>query len=389
MKKYIDKIFNSLVDWIFRKKSLNYILGVVIFFTLRELTAIGRGEDIIEFFNTVQEKNEDGWIFWSCAIGKMIFGGGSYFVVGVVLLLIFAIFILKKTELIQANSGEKFDSIIKNLKEKNQNQKVELQDLELSQEELEFKKNELKKFLDKVNNTLQSKNISKEELIKRVTGKLKALLIYKSYELPPKTIRDEVYPALGVQNVSSGLSIIPPQKLNQKLSEEKLIEWFKSEINKRVPIDYEYNISLIAVVDLTKMSVYKKLEPYRRFNRTYLDKIRIEDLLTLREIESFLYKEEKLSSKEIIQIPNITFLIEDYNISKEEMESLFKYNDNILTEIKNTLGVATLVTTDFAVISPETIISSIDDYVAEPQNVAEIIIRNATFWKDYFERKIN
>lgn len=388
MKKYFEKIFNSLVDWIFRKKSLNYILTLIVAFTLRELTAIGAGEEIIEFLNTIQQNNEDSWIYWFCAIGKIVFGGGSYFVVRTALFLVLAIFILKRTELIQANSGVKFNSIIDNLKEKNKTQKTQLQNLEISQEELEFKKNELKKFLDKVNDTLQSKNISKEELIKRVTGKLKAILIYKSFELKPKTIRDEVYPALGVQNVSSGLSIIPPQKLNQKLSDQKLIEWFKSEVNKRIPADYEYNISLIAVVDLTKMSVYKKLEPYRRFKRTYLDKIRIEDLLSLREIESFLYQEEKLSSKEIIQIPNITFLIEDYNISKEEMVSLFKYNDNILTEIKETLGVTKLETTDFATITQGTIIPAIDNYVQDPEKVSEIIIRNAKFWKDYFDRKV-
>ena len=165
MKKYFEKIFNSLVDWIFRKKSLNYILGVVIAFTLRELTAIGAGEDIIEFLNTVQEITQDDWVFWLCAIGKVVFGGGSYFVVGVALSLILAIFILKRPELIQANSGVKFNSIIDNLKEKNKTQKAQLQNLEISQEELEFKKNELKKFLDKVIDTLQSKNISKEELI--------------------------------------------------------------------------------------------------------------------------------------------------------------------------------------------------------------------------------
>lgn len=386
--KYFDKLFSSFIDWVFRKKSLNYILLVVVLFTLRELTAIGAGESITQFVEKVQKKNPEGWLYWLAEIGELVFGQGSYIVLIISLILILAIVLIKRTELIQATSGENFQSIIRSLEEKNKTQQGELKNLELSQEQLELKRNELTVFLDKVNDTLQSKNISKEELIQRMANKLKAILIYKSFENTPKTIRDKVYPDLGVQNVSSGLSIIPPQKLDQNLSDKRLIEWFKSEIDERLPDDYEFNFSLIAVVDLTKMSVYKKLEPYRRFNRTYLDKLRIEDLLSMREIESYLYREEKLSSKDIIEIPNITFLIDGHIVSKEEIEKLFKNNDTIIQAIKEKVGSQQLKTTDFATITDETIINAISNYVSDPEEVTQIIKSNSLFWKNYFEKKI-
>jgi len=387
-QKYFNKLYNSFVDWVFRKKSLNYILLIIVVFTLKELTAINAGESITQFVENVQTKNPQGWIYWLAEIGELVFGQGSFTVLIISLILIFAIALLKRTELIQATSGEKFQSIIQGLEEKNKAQQGELENLELTKEQLDLKRNELKVFLDKVNDTLQSKNISKEELIKRMANKLKAILIYKSYENTQKTIRDEVYPDLGVQNVSSGLSIIPPQKLNQNLSDKKLIDWFKNEIDKRLPEDYEFNFSLIAVVDLTKMSVYKKLEPYRRFNRTYLDRLRIEDLLSMREIESYLYREEKLSSKDIIEIPNITFLIEDFRVSREEMEKLFKNNDTIIQSIKDQTDNQKLKTTDLATISDKTIVNAINNYVDNPEEVAQILKSNSLFWKNYFERKL-
>ena len=386
--KYFDKLYNSFIDWVFRKKSLNYILLVIVLFILRELTALGAGEAITQFVDDVQAKNPDRWIYWLAEIGELVFGQGSYTVLVISFILILAIVLLKRTELIQATSGEKFQSIIQGLEDKTEAQQGELENLELTQEQLELHRNELKVFLDKVNDTLQSKNISKEELIKRMANKLKAILIYKSFENTPKTIRDEIYPDLGVQNVSSGLSMIPPQKINQNLSDKKLIDWFKNEIDKRLPENYEFNFSLIAVVDLTKMSVYKKLEPYRRFNRTYLDKLRVEDLLSMREIESYLYREEKLSSKDIIEIPNITFLIEDYKVSREEMEKLFKNNDTIIQSIKDQIESEQLKTTDLATISDETIINAIKKYVANPEEVVQIIKSNSLFWKNYFEKKI-
>ena len=105
----------------------------------------------------------------------------------------------------------------------------------------EEKNEEYRKFLDKINFTLQEKNISKEELIKKISNKLKAIILYKSFEQGPqhdKKIRDGVYKTLGVQNISSGLSIIPPQRINQKLSEEQLLNWFHEELQNGIPGDY-------------------------------------------------------------------------------------------------------------------------------------------------------
>ncbi|MEN8250700.1 MAG: hypothetical protein ABFS32_17335 [Bacteroidota bacterium] len=386
--RYLDKFCYSFIDWLFRKKTLNYILYISVLFAFKELSAISAGEGISEFISTIQERYPDGCVFWAAGLSKVVLGQGSLLVLGITFLVMLLIVNLKRTELIQATSGEQFGAIIEELKEKNLNQQQALENLELDQEQLEFKKNELKKFLDKVNDTLQAKNISKEELIRKVSNKLKAILIYKSYENPPKTIRDEIYPAIGVQNISSGLSMIPPQKLDQHLSDQKLIEWFKSTITENLPEDYEYNFSLIAVVDLTKMAVLKKLEPYRRFNRTFLDRIRVEDLLPLREIESYLFREEKISSKQIIEIPNITFLIEDYIVTKEELERLFKNNDTIINQVREAVDSDQLITTDFAIISNETISAAIEPYVENPEEVTEAIKRNAQFWKDYFDGRI-
>jgi len=386
--KYLDKIYFSVIDYLFRKKSLNFILYVLIVFILTELTAISTSKSLIDFFNELKTEIHSKIFYWIIRILETIYVSGSYLSLVISIGLFILVFYLRRTELVEAKSGEKFKKVIDGLKKKNKEIYKALEQAQNNTELESRKKEEYRKFLDKINHTLQSENISKEELIKKVASKLKALIIYKSYEDQQKIIRDQIYSELGVVNISSGLSIIPPNRLNQKLSDAKLLNWFKKEVEKRIPDTYDYNFSIVAVVDLTKITAYKRLKPFRRINRTYLDKIRIEDLVSLREIESYLYTEKNISSKEIIETASVGFLIDSNLITTEDYEILKKNNDKIIAEINERLGSNNIRTTQFANIENSTLNSILSRYIENPEEITLSIKTNAQFWKDYFEKNI-
>jgi hypothetical protein len=389
--KYLDKLYYSFIDYIFRKKSLNFTIYVLITFAIAELTAIGSGEGLSNFINELKTHYESGIIYWILRLIETFFVEGSKFVLGVTIVLIIIISFVRRSEISKASSGERFNLIINQLEKEKEETKKKLKKAKTSTKTEITKKEEYKKFLDKINYTLQEKNISKEELIKKVSSKLKAIILYKSYEEGPQTdkkIRDFVYPHLGVTNISSGMSIIPPNRLNQRLTDKQLLDWFKKEVEKNIPQEYDYNFPIVAVLDLTKITAYKRLKPYRRFNRTYLDKIRIEDLVSMRELESYLYREKNISSKEIIETPSIIFLIDNDLISTEDYENLKKQNEKIITEIKELIGVDNLETTQFANMTDENLNQILGKYIENPENITENIKKNSAFWRNYFNKKM-
>ncbi len=390
-KKYFDKLYFSFIDYLFRKKSLNFIIYVLIAFAIRELTAISAGEAIARFLSEVKQEYSESFIYWGLRLAEVLLVDGSHLVLGVTLFLILVVGYLRRTEISKASSGEKFKLIIEGLEEKKLLAEQKLEEVKTEAEIASLQKVEYKRFLDKINHTLQEKNISKEELLKKVSSKLKAIILYKSYEEGNqlnKLIRDNVYPELGAVNIASGLTIIPPDKINQKLSEKRILEWFKNQVESKVPENYDYNFPIIAVVDLTKITAYKRLKPFRRINRTYLDKIRIEDLISLRELESYLYQEKNISSKEVIEIASVGFLIDSDLITTEEYERIKKDNSKIISEIHNLVGVDQLKTTQFANLEDATLNAVLSKYVSNINEVILSIKNNAQFWKEYFDRKL-
>lgn len=285
---------------------------------------------------------------------------------------------------------EEYD-IINDYKRKYEEQLNNVKKLIGEREKVTFEKSELKKFLDKINETLQKENISKEELIKNISSSLKAIIFFKTSEDTSKKralFLNHVYPNMGIISIRSGLSILPPKRVPQNLSNTKILEWFKKELEKRIPKDYEYNIPLISVINLNETKSFKRLESFRKIQFSYLDNIPIEEIAPAQEIINYLQKKKNLSPKDIIEMPNILFLVEDYFIKRTDLEILRRDNDKILDAIKKAIKSEEIKTTDLATVEEGLLSDILKKYVSEPEKIAKRIKDNAIFWKSYFEHRL-
>lgn len=287
---------------------------------------------------------------------------------------------------------KEYEKIIDDYRNRYEDEVNRSKKLQSEKEKLRFEKTEYRKFLDKINETLKRENISKSELMKGISSSLKAIVFFKTWE---DTIQkralfvDKAYPDIGVICIRSGLSILPPRRVPQEFSNKKIIKWFKKELEKRVPKGYEYNIAFITVINLIEATYFRRLGRIReRGQFSFLDKIPIEELLPAKEVINYLKKKKNLSPKDIIEIPNIVFLVEDYMITKSDYEKLKKNNEKIIKQIKKKTKSEELKTTDLASVDLKLMQTILRKYVSDSKKIAERVKSNASFWKDYFEHRL-
>ena len=85
----------KILSIIFRRKTINSILFILVAATIRELAAIGASEEIIEFCNKIQEQNPDNFLYYVALIIEFVFGKGSLITLFVLIGLIMLFSILK------------------------------------------------------------------------------------------------------------------------------------------------------------------------------------------------------------------------------------------------------------------------------------------------------
>jgi len=252
----------------------------------------------------------------------------------------------------------------------------------------------LKRMVDNIGVTLVKENISKEDILKNITNPLKAIIFLKYWEDLDKKryiIRDKIYPKIHAYHIKGGLRIIPPAYVPQDKSNPELIKWFKKQINDNVPLNYEYNIPLVCPVNLTDINAFKNLN--KRFERghfDWLENVPAKDIAPTDMLINYLETKKNISTRELIDIPNIMFLVDDNQISLEDKSILENKSNKIIDDIKNHLQIQDLKTTDLANIDDKelTIILS-DNNVKRPLNVSTMLINNAKLWKIVLDRKLN
>lgn len=112
MENKKDYIFQKIIDWIFRKKSILYLLVMALF---RELAAINIGDTLLKL---EEDSSLQDWYFHYPIIAlNFIFSGGSWSVVWILvaLIIVFIIYELVKTYL----ENKKETSLAKSKKNKN------------------------------------------------------------------------------------------------------------------------------------------------------------------------------------------------------------------------------------------------------------------------------
>lgn len=342
-------------------------------------------------------KDKKFWLLLGILI--LIVSGISYFYLGqerisfiTFIAGILSIF-LSLYQLHQDYQGRKInEDIINDYKIRYEEQLNKAKKLTGEKEKTAFENSELKKFLDKINETLQEENISKEELIEEIDTPLRSLILVKTSEdISNKRyiLRGKTLPELGFKHLDKGIYLLPPKKTPNVKSREDLENWIKMKFKDYVNDDYEYAIQLATPIDLRKTFYERNLPPYRKKGKTVLDVFSADELIPTNQIIKFLNDKKNISSRDIIELPNIRFLVEDYFIERNDLEILKSSNDKILDEIKKALKIEEIKTTDLATVEKGLLSNILKKYnVSEPEKIAERIKDNATFWKSYFEHRL-
>ena len=107
MENKKDYIFQKIIDWIFRKKSILYLLVMALF---RELAAINIGDTLLKL---EEDSSLQDWYFHYPVIGlNSIFSGGSWNVIWVLVSIIVLFRLSELFEIYFTNNKDK--KVIKN-----------------------------------------------------------------------------------------------------------------------------------------------------------------------------------------------------------------------------------------------------------------------------------
>lgn len=256
------------------------------------------------------------------------------------------------------------------------------------------KRQRLSKMVDNIGVTLTKENISKEEIIKNISSPLKAILFQKYWEDPSKKrfiLRDEVFSKIHAYHIKGGLYIIPPAFVPQDKSNDECVEWFRNQLKENIPSGYQYNIPFSTTVNLTDIKSFKNLDKkYDRGHFNWLINVPTEDIAPTEILVDYLATKTDISTRDIIEIPNIMFLVDDYQISLQDKAVLKNQRGKIIDDIKDHLHIDELKTTDLANMDNQdlTLILS-DKGIKHPLNVSRMLINNSQLWKVVLDRELN
>jgi hypothetical protein len=235
----------------------------------------------------------------------------------------------------------------------------------------------MERIVSRINETLKKEHISKEELIMKIDSPQFILMLQK-YNEPPKEIQNRLLKS-GFKTFGYGIYILPPVRARELgiSADLDIDKWVDNNVLTGLPNDYKYIINFAAVIDLRHMTAKRKMVVRPK---TYLDILEPEDLVNPDEIASYLKNKKNISLKDIIQIPNFAFLIDEFSIDKEDYNALKMHNDKILTDIKKKIGNGEIKTTDLSTIAETTLNEVLKNYVKNPEIISKMIIKNAKFW---------
>ena len=278
---------------------------------------------------------------------------------------------------------ESYQSIIKDYQERNKELIEKHRLLEKKRVNLFFEKKELGEIIEKINFTLKEENISTEKIIEELDTSINALLFMKTSEdigLERKIIVKNI-DKLGFKHIDKGVYVLPPIKTPKLKNNNEIDVWIKKNVLKGCPKNYEYIVEFASIIDLKKTHSKRNVSKYRKMGRTIFEVLSIDDILPVKEALKYLKFKKNISLFDIIELTSFSFLVEEYNCSKKDYESLKKNNENILNNIKRELDVTELKTTDLATVDNLILYKSLDDYVSKPLDIAKMIKENASFWK--------
>ncbi len=100
MKLNIREILKTIIEYLFRRKGLNYILYILVAFWIREAANLSASEDIETLLQAIKGTEQfPHWRYLIVVIGGIIFTEGSWFIFGISSSMILLFVLLKNKEL--------------------------------------------------------------------------------------------------------------------------------------------------------------------------------------------------------------------------------------------------------------------------------------------------
>lgn len=258
---------------------------------------------------------------------------------------------------------------------------------------LESINTKLKQLANKITIELQKEHLSKDNLLRRIDKPVYALLVHKTEEIDAnnkknKPLRDIILPSLGFKYVKGcrGLYVLTPSFLPSFKDRKELEKWINIKIINQIPKNLRYVTSFISLIDLRYTISIQKDRLTKKYDTTLIDSINAEELINFSEGLNYLQKKKTLSIKDIIEIPNLFFLLDNTMIKLEDKENLKQKNEEIIAKIEEQVE-KEIYTKDFPDLDNEFLYSILKNYADVSLKDIETIKSNAKFWIDLFSNK--
>jgi len=285
------------------------------------------------------------------------------------------------------------DEIDKQKKEREESDTEKEKQIQQMQRNLDVEQQrniKLSNIVDNIGITLNKEDIKTDDLVKNLKTPLKAVIYMKSFEKTPQFFLKKVYPKIHSYGIRSGVNIRPPRYIEQQKTDDEILKWFFDEIEKHVPPNYEYNIPFASVVDITSIDSKDTIlveESKGHFN--WLTYVPPQDIAPTNMIIKYLKNKKNISLKDIIEIPNIMFLVDELQITLEDKVTLKKNSDKIIDAIKKQVGIDTLKTTDLATFKEMDLMFILkENGIKESLKVSKMLIHTANILKTVLERRL-
>jgi len=258
----------------------------------------------------------------------------------------------------------------------------------------ELVNSKLRQLMNKITINLQKEHFSKEELLRRLNKPIYCLLFHKTEEASLKdnklkVLRDKILPALGFKFIrgSRGVYILPPSQLPSFKDRDEIEKWVEKRIIQKVPADYRYIFDFVSLIDL-RFTISIKNDKLTKKYDTLMETINAEELINFSEGLSYLQKKKNLSLKDIIEIPNLFFLLDNTSLDFSKRQIIKDKNEEIISIITGDLKNKDLMTKDLMGLDSQYLLTLLNNYTIIKIDDIKVIKDNVRFWEDLMNNKL-
>lgn len=238
------------------------------------------------------------------------------------------------------------------------------------------------------NRFLSYQKLDRDVLLRELEGnKVETLYIIKQKEAGDEKPLKERIKLLGFKHVTYGDWILPPKKLKDKSILRRrggVKKWVEENLIK--DINLEEFVNSVVIVNLSNIYDEEKGES-NRAKKIIGGILRPADLVSKEKLLSEIHKKEKISLKEILQIPFLDSLIDSgHPLISEQIKNL---NSEIVEKIKEKLDMGELNTTDIDSLTREElekILKALD--IKSFKLASENILTNVKIIKSYLNQTV-